>query len=569
MTEEQIVKKNFTQSDKWLYAAALACLWASSEIVLGSFLHNLKIPMRGSILASIGVMIMVSAGMRWKKKGIFWRAGLITALMKAVSPSAVLLGPMLAIFTQGVLIEMAVKVGGTRKISFIIGGAIAVAWNFVQVILSYLLFYGTDVMLLYDQMLAYAARQFGQNNYSGQNILLIILLLYASVGVIAALIGIRASAKRKGPLIIKPKHDYKRFLLNNSSNDFPYSLYYFFLLLTLIVFVLYAIAYFDVQLYLPLTIAIISVLIIRYRAGLRRLAKWGFWIVFIIITMLSSFLLGDSINDGLFIGLKMNLRAVFLIISLASVSMELKHPKINAFLAKSGSVLPSVLQSTFATLPMVIAMLPDAKSFIRKPLNAISLLMSTSSIWIDSLKYTSYQNSPVLIISGEKGSGKSSLLNEMLNELNKKAVSFCGFIMKYRYINNKHIGYAIEHIPDKNEYVLAGDDVEDVCAIIGPYAFSAKCIDDTKKFVISEFDKSDIIIIDEYGPWEAMGGGWYDIFKDSREKLKPVIIVIRSQMIEDFLSFWNIKGDFQIQSNMEKSAQADIFNKFIASIKKK
>ena len=125
------------RQQKWIYAAALACLWASSEIILGSFLHNLKVPMRGTILASIAVIIMSAVGYRFRLKGIYWRAGLLTAAMKTLSPSAVLLGPMLAITIQGLLMEMVISAGGTRRIMFILGGAISITWNFAHLILGY------------------------------------------------------------------------------------------------------------------------------------------------------------------------------------------------------------------------------------------------------------------------------------------------------------------------------------------------------------------------------------------------------------------------------------------------
>ena len=63
--------------DIWLKASVVGSLWASVEIIAGSFFHNLRIPMAGTILAMISVMIMVAFHQIWKEKGLFWRAGLI------------------------------------------------------------------------------------------------------------------------------------------------------------------------------------------------------------------------------------------------------------------------------------------------------------------------------------------------------------------------------------------------------------------------------------------------------------------------------------------------------------
>ncbi len=93
-------------SDKWLKAAVIGGLWASVEIVIGSFLHNLRIPFAGTILASQGILILIAFNQVWKESGIIFRAGIITALMKSISPSSVILGPMIGIFMEAALLEL-------------------------------------------------------------------------------------------------------------------------------------------------------------------------------------------------------------------------------------------------------------------------------------------------------------------------------------------------------------------------------------------------------------------------------------------------------------------------------
>jgi len=66
-------------SNRWLKASVLGCLWASSEIVFGSFLHNLRIPFTGIILTGIGIILLISVAHLWKENGLFWRAGLVCA----------------------------------------------------------------------------------------------------------------------------------------------------------------------------------------------------------------------------------------------------------------------------------------------------------------------------------------------------------------------------------------------------------------------------------------------------------------------------------------------------------
>ena len=47
-------------SEKWIKASIIGTIWAASEIVLGSFLHNLRIPFSSNVLTAIGIIILVS-----------------------------------------------------------------------------------------------------------------------------------------------------------------------------------------------------------------------------------------------------------------------------------------------------------------------------------------------------------------------------------------------------------------------------------------------------------------------------------------------------------------------------
>ena len=133
----------------WLKAAMLGSLWASVEIILGSFLHNLHIPLSGTILAALGLTLMINGYKLWPEKGLFWRTALITAAMKSISPSAIIFGPMIGIFMEGLILEILVRLFRGRWPGFIIGGALAVSWSLFQKIFVLLMTYGPDFVKLY------------------------------------------------------------------------------------------------------------------------------------------------------------------------------------------------------------------------------------------------------------------------------------------------------------------------------------------------------------------------------------------------------------------------------------
>ena len=44
----------------WMKAAIVGGLWAAVEIILGSFLHNLRIPFSGTFLTIQGVILLIA-----------------------------------------------------------------------------------------------------------------------------------------------------------------------------------------------------------------------------------------------------------------------------------------------------------------------------------------------------------------------------------------------------------------------------------------------------------------------------------------------------------------------------
>jgi hypothetical protein len=133
-------------NNTWLKAAVIGSLWGSIEIIIGSFFHNLKIPMAGTVLASFGIILISAFAQIWKEKGLFWRAGLICAIMKSISPSAVLIGPMTGIFMEALLFEFSLVLFGRNFFGYLIGGILALYSVLFHKITALIIIYGFDLV---------------------------------------------------------------------------------------------------------------------------------------------------------------------------------------------------------------------------------------------------------------------------------------------------------------------------------------------------------------------------------------------------------------------------------------
>lgn len=142
-------KQKTTIESVWLKAAVAGGLWASVEIIIGSFFHNLQIPFAGPILAANGTILMIAFYQVWQQKGLIWRAGLICALMKSVSPSAIILGPMIGILSEALIIETAIRLMGNNLVALSIGGALSVSTAFIHKVVGLLILYGLNIVKIY------------------------------------------------------------------------------------------------------------------------------------------------------------------------------------------------------------------------------------------------------------------------------------------------------------------------------------------------------------------------------------------------------------------------------------
>ncbi len=372
-------------SDKWIKASIIGTIWAAAEIVLGSFLHNLRVPFSGNVLTAIALVILISLSHKWREKGLYWRAGIICALMKTMSPSAIIFGPMIAIIAESFLLEASVRLFGRTYAGFIIGSMLAMSWNLFQKILNLIIFYGGNLVDLYSNLTRYAARELNLKFDTFWAPLLLLLALYAVFGAASAVIGIRtgrrivshpAETELTDRQVTKPVEP-------RSGKPFKYSLAWLVTDILLVAGSLLVVGLAKWIYWVLIVIPVVAVLAIRYKRAMRQLARPGFWITFVIITMLSAlaftaFRPGSyNITEGILIGIQMNFRALIIIIGFSSLGTELYNPKIRQLFSRTHfRQLPLALELSAESLPSMIAAMPDLKTAIKDPALILSSMIS-------------------------------------------------------------------------------------------------------------------------------------------------------------------------------------------------
>lgn len=377
----------------WLKAAVLGGLWASVEIIIGSFFHNLRLPFGGTILAANATILMIAFYQMWPEKGLIWRAGLIAALMKSISPSAIILGPMIGIMSEALIIELFLRFFGNNLVSLSIAGALSVSSALIHKIASLLILYGLNIVKIYVNIFHYLAKQLRWENADPWVLLFIVVGIYLLIGIGSAFMGIKVG---KGSASIsyetqgfktenKPSNN---ILATNPNQHFSLVLFYLHIILIpsgLFVLNKFALIYSTIFVLVYATFCIL-----HCKNALRRLKKPMFWIYLFLITFLAA-IFWNGFNskgsffdiEGLLIGFEMNIRAVFVVIAFSSFGVELRNPVIRDFLFKKGfDKIYSALGLSFSALPVMIEAMPKPKVFLRHPVKSFSNMMVHAREWL-------------------------------------------------------------------------------------------------------------------------------------------------------------------------------------------
>jgi nucleoside-triphosphatase THEP1 len=545
-----LTERRNTISDKWIKASIIGTIWAAAEIVLGSFLHNLRVPFSGNVLTAIALVILISVSHKWREHGLYWRAGLICALMKAMSPSAIIFGPMIAIIAESLLLEASVRLFGKTLFGFIVGSMLAMSWNLFQKILNLVIFYGGKLVDLYSSLTDYVARELNLRFDAFWAPLILLVSLYAVFGAAAAVIGIRTGRRivsHPAPAVLQKKPPAQPSG-TRSEKPFKYSVAWLAADIMLVAGALVVVSKAEWMYWLVTVIPVAALLAVRYKRAMRQLGKPGFWITFVLITMLSAmaftaFQPGSSnIAGGVLIGVQMNLRALIIIVGFSALGTELYNPAIRELFSKTHfRQLPLALELSAESLPSMIAAMPDLRTAIKDPASILSGMISQVERRLSEARGETDTKRKVFILTGETGEGKTTFLQKLTDMLKDKGVTAVGVLAPRILEGTTTTGYDILDISSgirapflrMTNAEISG--VERFTLMEEGFRAGLKALDPDNN------PDETVIIIDEAGPLELRGEGWAGrIGELLKSKKRQIILVVRRSLVDEVIRKFGI-----------------------------
>jgi nucleoside-triphosphatase THEP1 len=565
-------------SQIWLKASVVGSIWASVEIILGSFLHNLKIPLSGMILSFISVWLLISFLQVWKENGIILRAGIICALMKSISPSALILGPMIGIFTEAILIELFIFVFGKNLVGYLVGGAFAVLATLLHKLVSLLILYGFDFIKILSDLYLFAVKQIDLEHLSPTFLIIFIIFIYIIIGMAGAIAGYatglkylknRSFSERQHEVVLNAKNQLSDNTINQS-----YSLIFLLINLFSIGAILFLMNTPHFIAAIVSSITYIGFCILKYKNSLRRLKKISFWISFMIITFAAAFLWNGFSHgaffsmDGLIIGLKMNARAIIIIIGFVSLSVELKNPVIKSLLYNRGfASLYQSLNLAFSALPFFLSNLSKSENK-KKGISGISFhgLLGQAETLLSIFEKEHLLRPQVVIITGEIHQGKTTFAQKIVADLHEQKIRIAGFFSVGINENGIRTGFNLVDIVSSRQIELCSDKKNEKRLKFGRYYFNSDAISLGNEILNSNnLSDKQLIVIDEVGHLELNGQGWSNAIENIiRSNTVPQLWIVRKSLVQKCSRRWNI-GNAYIFDITESNIQ-EVENKLIEII---
>jgi nucleoside-triphosphatase THEP1 len=539
-------------SDKWIKASIIGTIWAAAEIVLGSFLHNLRVPFSGNMLTAIALVILIAVSYRWREQGLYWRAGLICALMKAMSPSAIIFGPMIAIIAESILLEISVRIFGRTVPGYIVGSMLAMSWNLFQKVFNMIIFYGGNLVEIYSGITSWAEKQLNLSFDAFRAPLIVLLTLYSLFGAAAAIVGIITGRRMLSlpPETTLPEPAVIHNPDRRRDEPFNYSLAWLAADILLVAGMLLVVSLLSWMWWLIAVIPVVALLAMRYRRAMRQLSKPGFWITFVIITMLSALVFSslqtgkNSLTEAILIGIQMNFRAVIIIVGFSALGTELYNPKIrNLFSSTRFRQLPLALELSAASLPTMIADMPDFRTAMKKPVSILNRMIARVERRLHEVKDQLPHEKKVFIVTGTIGEGKTAWLAKLSGLLREKGVRVGGILALRIVEEGVTTGYDISDISSGDRTSFLRNTGTETMGVerftMNDAGFNAgrNALDPASNL------GNDVVIVDEIGPLELRGKGWSEVLSALLLETRAIVVIaVRNTLTEAVIEQFGLAG---------------------------
>lgn len=141
------------------------------------------------------------------------------------------------------------------------------------------------------------------------------------------------------------------------------------------------------------------------------------------------------------------------------------------------------------------------------------------------------RKSRIFILSGAVHAGKTTFVRRLCRELQKNLLQVNGILSLAHFSGDEHQGYDALIIQTDATFPLARLQGDPIWAKAGLYFFTPEGMTKAVQAIL-DFEKTALTVIDEIGPLELQGKGFWSALETLRKNDQTALIVVREGLVE-------------------------------------
>lgn len=507
----QLVAKIAKQKmNKQIYYRLIA-LWVLCEAMLGGIIHGLKIPVSGLFVGSGAVICICLIAWYVPNKGAIIKATIIVAIFKMMLSPQAPPPAYIAVLFQGLLGEfLFFRNRKFYRLSCILLAVLSLLESGLQRILVLTIVYGNDLWIVINDFINGLTKQKVSTNYSlfiGAAYVLLHLITGIVVGWIASIL----------PGRIEKWSKKKEFLIE--LNDFTETK---------------------------------RPAVVKKRKRLRK-GLFVIWIILIGLYAQSYFKIGDPLLPSS-IALKIFIRSTIIVLSWIFLIAPLLKQLLHRWLKKEKEKSQIEIKAVVQLLPATQQLISQSWKLTSANKGWHRIKRTIKFILVNSLNHE--QNNPlsdfpssrqiIYVLTAPIQSGKTTALINWSANRNDVFGILTPIVNGKRVFMNAHT---------KEQFPMEATEDETDILVVGRYTFSKANFEKAIQVIHDAIQKDGWLIIDEVGPLELMGEGFYKIISEVLTlSNKKIAFVVREKLIDQ------VTNKFLINKNFKKITSQDLKN---------
>jgi nucleoside-triphosphatase THEP1 len=493
---EGIGISNASLGNKTIYYRLIA-LWILNEAMLGGIIHGFKIPVSGLVVGSCAVICICLIAWYVPVKGAIIRATIIVAIFKMMLSPQAPPPAYIAVFFQGLMGELLFWNRRFFKLSCFLFAILALLESGLQRILVLTIIYGNDLWKVINDFINGLTKQKTQTNYS-----LFIGSAYGMLHLIAALfVGWWASVL---PSRIKTWSRQTQNTIVGNKQD---------------------------------------TIIVPEKRKKKRL-KTGLLIIWIILLLLyvqSYYRIGTPLLPT-HTSLKILIRSIIIILTWIFIVAPLLKRLLHYWLQRKKAVSQKDVEQ-------VVKLLPETQQIISQSWSSSAGNKGWKRIaaWARLVLINALATNPtakLIILSAPIQKGKTTSLVKWSEKRTDVFGILTPVVEGKRFFMNAHTGHLFPMEAGREETETLD---------VGRFVFSKKNFDRAIQIVRESSQKDGWLIIDEIGPLELRGEGFFAIAKEilsGTNENQKILFVVREGMAERVKEFFQV-NDIILINNVD------------------